>query len=433
LNKKSQQKVYDHRLRQLVFETGDITIALRLGVPRSTANSWLRKAPPEVITIGVLGMDVTQLQHEVLKLRRQLGVFVALYRLLLAIVRINGRLNGRRLLDERCKVMLLTTVARARTAFPLRSALRVLGLSESRFHSWARETQGCQNGDEVSCPRRSPNRLTADEVLTIKQMVTGAEYRHVPTGTLAVLAQRLGKVFASPSTWYRLVREHKWRRPRNRVFPAKSKVGLQSTRPDEAWHIDVTIIKLLDGSRLYLHGVIDNFSKKILAWKLAARLEAVNSAAVLCDAINVSVSHEAPTAVVDGGSENFNSAVDELVEGGLLKRLRAQIDITFSNSPIEAFWRSTKHQWLYLNSLDSVTTVKKLVAFYVEEHNSKLPHSAFQGQTPDEMYYGTGSGIPEDLDAAKVKARRSRLEINKELICDTCPASRAAPSVKAAA
>ena len=35
----------------------------------------------------------------------------------------------------------------------------------------------------------------------IKEMVTSEEYRHVPTGTLALLAQRLGKVFASASTW----------------------------------------------------------------------------------------------------------------------------------------------------------------------------------------------------------------------------------------
>ena len=32
-------------------------------------------------------------------------------------------------------------------------------------------------------------------------MVTTLEYRHVPTGTLAVLTQRLGTVGASPSTW----------------------------------------------------------------------------------------------------------------------------------------------------------------------------------------------------------------------------------------
>jgi putative transposase len=51
-------------------------------------------------------------------------------------------------------------------------------------------------------------------------MVTALKYRHVPTGTLAVLAQRLGKVWASPSTWCRLVRKFGWRHPRLRVHPA---------------------------------------------------------------------------------------------------------------------------------------------------------------------------------------------------------------------
>ena len=57
---------------------------------------------------------------------------------------------------------------------------------------------------------------------------------------------------------------------------------------------------------------------------------------------------------------------------------------------IEAWWRSLKHQWLFLHALDSVTTVRRLVTFYVDEHNRMLPHSAFRGQTPDEMYFGTG-------------------------------------------
>ena len=52
---------------------------------------------------------------------------------------------------------------------------------------------------------------------------------------------------------------------------------------------------------------------------------------------------------------------------------------------IEAFWRSMKHQWLYLNSLDSVAAVRRRVSFYVAAHNTAVPHSAFQGQTPDEM------------------------------------------------
>jgi hypothetical protein len=81
-------------------------------------------------------------------------------------------------------------------------------------------------------------------------MVTALEYRPVPTGTLAVLAQRFGKVCASPSTWYHLVRKYGWRRPRLRVLhPAKPKIGLRTTRANEMWHIDATVIRLPDGTR----------------------------------------------------------------------------------------------------------------------------------------------------------------------------------------
>jgi putative transposase len=81
-----------------------------------------------------------------------------------------------------------------------------------------------------------------------RDRVFGRHNRHVPTGTLAVLAQRLGKVWASPSTWYHLVRKYGWRRPRLRMHPAKPKIGLRTTRPDEMWHIDTTVIRLLEGT-----------------------------------------------------------------------------------------------------------------------------------------------------------------------------------------
>jgi len=37
------QQRYDHRLRDLVQGTRDLTIATDLGVPRSTARGWLGK------------------------------------------------------------------------------------------------------------------------------------------------------------------------------------------------------------------------------------------------------------------------------------------------------------------------------------------------------------------------------------------------------
>ena len=66
-----------------------------------------------------------------------------------------------------------------------------------------------------------------------------------------------------------------------------------------------------------------------------------------------------------------------------------------------------------------VTTVRR-VAFYVEEHNTVLPHSAFRGQTPDEMYFGKGDAVPEDLTARAAAARQARIEANRSAACGTC-------------
>jgi len=250
--------------------------------------------------------------------------------------------------------------------------------------------------------------------------VTSPDLRHVPTGRLAVLAQRMGAVLASASTWHRLVRERGWRRPRLRVHPQKPRVGVRATRPNELWHIDTTLIRLLDGPRVYLHAVIDNFSRRILAWRLLEKFDPASSVEVLVEAgRQVAPAGAPPTVLVDGGVEN-KGGVDDLVESGVLKRVLAMTELTFSNSMIEAWWRSLKHGWLFLHPLDTAATVRRLVGFYVAEHNGRIPHSAFEGQTPDEMFFGTGASVPDQLAAARKAARRARLEANRAQQCAVC-------------
>ncbi len=53
-----------------------------------------------------------------------------------------------------------------------------------------------------------------------------------------------------------------------------------------------------------------------------------------------------------------------------------------------------------MHNLDNFTALSRLTEFYVAAHNRTIPHSAFQGQTPDEMYFGTGSAVPADLAQA---------------------------------
>jgi putative transposase len=193
------------------------------------------------------------------------------------------------------------------------------------------------------------------------------------------------------------------------------------------WHIDTTVIRLLDGTRAYLHAVIDNFSRRILAWRVVETFAPVNSVVVLVEAgRGATPSETTPVVLADAGVENVNAHVDELISTGALRRVLAFTELKFSNSMIEAWWRALKHQWLFLHSLDSITTVRRLVEFYVQEHNRVLPHSAFGGQTPDEMYYGTGDAVSADLAVRAAAARRARVKENRSAACVMCPSAEAA-------
>ena len=412
---------YDHRFRRLVQSTGDIGLAIDKGVPRSTARDWLDSSAPDVVTIDVSDLTEQALRDELATLRQQNAKLLAILRLVVVMLKLSGFTLARsRVADGAKKEFLLRAIEKSRKQLPLKSVLYVLRLSSTRYHSWKRE-EICVLQDVSSCPRISPQQLTRGEVEVVKHMVTSDEYRHVPTGTLAVLAQRLGKVFASASTWYRLVRRHRWRRPRTRLHPAKPKVGIRASRPNQFWHVDTTVIRLIDGTHAYLYAVIDNFSRKILAWRVSERFDPGNTLLVLLDSIcHVAPNDDPPTLLADGGVENFNAAIDELINSGKLRRLLAMTDISFSNSLIESWWRSLKHQWLYLNSLDSVQTIRRLVKFYVEEHNTRLPHSAFRGQIPDEMYFGTGGDVSDELENARKKARLKRMEENRRETCAAC-------------
>jgi len=97
---------------------------------------------------------------------------------------------------------------------------------------------------------------------------------------------------------------------------------VRAARPNEYWHVDVTVIRLITGVKVYLHAVIGDFSRRILAWWLAERLNPMTTCKALVEA-----GKEAgcvPTVVADSGVENVNGQVDEVVETGVLRHTDQQ-------------------------------------------------------------------------------------------------------------
>ena len=173
-----------------------------------------------------------------------------------------------------------------------------------------------------------------------------------------------------------------------------------------------------------MHAIIDSFTRRILAWRVEGSFDPGVTAVLLEEAAK-GLGKPPPNVFMDSGVENTNSTATALVEKGTIARVLARVEVVFSNSMIESWWRLLKHQWLYLNTLDSVETVRKLVEFYVEQHNTHIPHSAFKGwQTPDEMYFGKRAEVPEQLIAARLRAKQTRRKANlavRYAACETEP------------
>src|SRR4030095_14822186 len=135
-NRFRPQRRYDHRLRDLVQRTGDLTIATDLGVPRSTARGWLGAAPRVVVSLEGADLTEPELRQEMLKLRRRVEKLAALLRLAFALLQTSGfRLSGERLPDGQTKLRILRAVDRACECIPLQAVLRFLRLSTRRVQA----------------------------------------------------------------------------------------------------------------------------------------------------------------------------------------------------------------------------------------------------------------------------------------------------------
>jgi hypothetical protein len=113
-----------------------------------------------VISIDVVQLDAINLQNEVLQLRARLQKLNALLRVMIVVLKLSGyALNHERVPEGKKKRMLLRAIERSRSTLPLRSVLRIIRLSPSRYHAWTRKEQRALN-DRPSCPQNMPHQLT---------------------------------------------------------------------------------------------------------------------------------------------------------------------------------------------------------------------------------------------------------------------------------
>lgn len=159
--------------------------------------------------------------------------------------------------------------------------------------------------------------------------------------------------------------------------------------PNEKWHADVTIFKTPEGKKHYLYLIVDNFSRKILSYKLDTSANAKTMVENLKQAItNIQSDFTGKIElIVDGGSENNNHSVDEYLKklNISIRKFVALKDIEHSNSLVESTNKTLKSNFIQRKLKLIQGNPDKYIAQIIEEFNNK-EHGAHVFYSPNEVY-----------------------------------------------
>jgi len=165
-------------------------------------------------------------------------------------------------------------------------------------------------------------------------------------------------------------------------------------RPNQVWAMDITYIPMRRGF-VYLAAVLDWATRRVLSWRVSNTL----TTDFCLDAANEAIArHGCPEIFNTDQGSQFTS--QEFT--GLLKTNSIQISMDGKgcwrdNVFVERLWKSVKYEEVYLRAYDSVSEAKASLARYFGFYNTRRPHQALDGQTPDEIYF---SNLPQEKIAA---------------------------------
>lgn len=162
--------------------------------------------------------------------------------------------------------------------------------------------------------------------------------------------------------------------------------GLEITRPNQVWAIDITYIPLTKGF-MYLTAIIDIYSRYIVSWDIFNSLDAENSLSVLKSAI---AKHGMPEIINSDQGSQFTCALwTEYIENELEGKIKISMDgkgRATDNIFIERFWRTLKRDYVYLYAPENGTELFRGIDEFIEYYNNQKTHQGIERSIPALIY-----------------------------------------------
>lgn len=303
------------------------------------------------------------------------------------------------------------------SGLPKADVLKKFDIPESTYYRWQRKFRRAGRlGLEDIKTRKGPvwNQLLASERQTV--LLKAMEHPELSSRELAFKITDECEFSVSESTVYRLLKRADLiqERPR-KTFPASSEYHTKPSAVNEQWQTDATYFKAVGWGWYYLISVLDDRSRRIVAWRLQKDMTTDSFSEVIelaCEAAGIDKlpPDRRPRLVSDRGPALISSDFETYLEERGIGHILASPYHPQTSGKIERYHRSCKEK-VNLNVHETPMELEREIAAFIRWYNAERYHEALGNVTPDDVYFGRQDAIfkrRKDLKQKSLARRRAR-------------------------
>lgn len=254
----------------------------------------------------------------------------------------------------------------------------------------------------------SPIALKPEQRSAVLALLNRPEYADLAPAQVWARELDEGRYWCSPSTMYRILREHGQvgERRNQATHPPRVKPELLADAPNQVWSWDITMLKGPErGVWYHLYTVIDIYSRYVVGHLVAATEDADLAEALIADAVHRHrVDRDQLTVHADRGPAMTSKTVTALLAELKITRSHSRPKTSNDNPYIEASFKTLKYDPTFPTRFGSIQHAREHCEAFYTYYNHEHRHSGIGLHTPASVHFGTADMVREQrqrtLDAA---------------------------------